>query len=427
MFHYARCDTHFLLYVFDNMRNELLDSSNPSLPDGDLIRQVLEGSKRETLQLYEVPEYDGKLGMGPSGWYNQVYRTPTLFTKEQFAVFRALHSWRDYTAREEDESPTTLLPKAALFSIAQQLPTDSQALRTCCRTENDLFNEHAEDLLEVTKRAKDSSESEPDMAKFLESHPETIRRAEVAAAWKERQEAAAKLEPAVLAEPTAKKTLSNSIRSTLSRFWGGSLAQPNRKYSTQTGVDDEVRLSIPLPKLNADVFETSETNGHSNHMPNPAVVGALVEHEYVKNRSQNGKRLDSDVFVVRDSLGAKKRKATESEKGKNGISEQQDDVREANLQAYKENQSIDRAQAKEDRKALKAQKKLEDAQQAANGLEQNGETFQPFDYANATSVLHSKNESPSNGVNPYSKSLNAPKGLGRANPEIAGKSFTFKK
>ena len=426
MFHYARCDTHFLLYVFDNMRNELLDSSNPSAPDGDLIQQVLEGSKRETLQVYEIPEYDGRLGTGPGGWYNQVFRTPNIFTKEQFAVFRALHSWRDHIAREEDESPTTLLSKAALFSISHLLPTDVEALRSCCRVDNDVFNRHSEELLKIIKNTKVSSQDEPDMAQLLEIHPETIRRAEAAAAWKETQETAATLQPAAPVESPPKENLGASIRSTLSRFWGGSLAQPNKKYSTHAGGNDELRLSIPLPKLNADVFETSETNGHSNSTPPSAVVGALAEHEYVKNRLQDRERLDSDVFLIRDSLRTKKRKREESERGE-GTSKQQDSIREANQNAFENNQGIDRAEVIQERKALKARKKLEDAQQVASGVQQNGQEFQPFDYANAASVLHSKNETPGNGINPYTKSLNAPKGMRRANPELAGKSFTFKK
>ena len=427
MFHYARCDTHFLLYVFDHMRNELLDSSSPSSPDGDLIQQVLERSKKETLQVYEVPKYDGKLGTGPGGWYTQVCKTPSLFTKEQFAVFRALHSWRDHVAREEDESPVTLLSKAALFSIARQLPTDVEAIRSCCRIDKDIFDKHAEDLLEIIKGARNPSQIEPDLAQFLESHPETIRRSEAAAAWKQRQEATANLEPAASADPPPKETFTDSIRSTLSRFWGGSLAQLSRKYSTQTVGDDEVRLSIPLPKLNADIFETAETNGHSSSTPAPAAVGALVEHEYVKNRMQDRKRLDSDVFVIRDSLGTKKRKAMKAERGEEGVSGQQDNIREANQTAFEDNKSIDRVQTKAGRKALKAQERLENAQQAANGLQQSGEEAQSFDYANAASVLYSKNEHSSNGINPYAKSLNAPKGMRRANPELAGKSFTFKK
>ena len=428
MFNYARCDTHFLLYVFDNMRNELIDSSNPSTTEGDLIEQVLERSKKETLQIYEIPSYDAELGMGSGGWYNTVFRTPNLFTKEQFAVFRAAHQWRDRIAREEDEGVTTILSKADLFNIAHHLPIDTAALFSCCRANSDAFKRRAEDLLEIIKNVKASSQDAPEMAAFLESHPETVRRDAATAEWKERQEASPK--PVTSAPADApKETFSDSVRSTLSRFWGGNTGQPSRKYSTQTGsshVEDEIRLSIPLPKLNANVFETPETNGYNNITPVAVNPGALVEHEYIKPR----KSADSDVFVIRDLASSKKRKATDVEGGERPP-EKIDNVTEANQKAFDDNQSIERARLKAERKAIKAQKKLENGQRPMDGLQQDELDIQPFDYTTAASVLHSKNEPPNvqrpGAANPYSRSLNAPHGMRRTRTETSGKSFTFKR
>ncbi|CRK15972.1 hypothetical protein BN1723_010880, partial [Verticillium longisporum] len=45
MFYYARSDTHYLLYIFDRIRNELLDASDRSKPETDIIQQVLQKSK----------------------------------------------------------------------------------------------------------------------------------------------------------------------------------------------------------------------------------------------------------------------------------------------------------------------------------------------------------------------------------------------
>ncbi|EOD51783.1 putative exosome complex exonuclease protein [Neofusicoccum parvum UCRNP2] len=60
LFDYARSDTHFLLYIYDNMRNELVDKSDFSNPEEDRIRRVLEKSKETSLQTYETPIYDTK-------------------------------------------------------------------------------------------------------------------------------------------------------------------------------------------------------------------------------------------------------------------------------------------------------------------------------------------------------------------------------
>lgn len=37
MFFYARSDTHFLLYIYDMIRNELVEKSDRSTPETDLI------------------------------------------------------------------------------------------------------------------------------------------------------------------------------------------------------------------------------------------------------------------------------------------------------------------------------------------------------------------------------------------------------
>ena len=128
MFGYARSDTHFLLYIYDNMRNELLDRSTGSPEVGDLIKIVMDRSKEEALQRYERPFYDIQRGSGPMGWYNMLCRTPGLFTREQFAVFRAVHQWRDQVAREEDESVHVIMPKHVLYNLAKELPGDMPSL-----------------------------------------------------------------------------------------------------------------------------------------------------------------------------------------------------------------------------------------------------------------------------------------------------------
>ena len=56
-------------------------------------------SKEEALQRYERPVYNALTGEGPGGWYDQLSRNSALFCKEQFAVFRAVHQWRDAAER----------------------------------------------------------------------------------------------------------------------------------------------------------------------------------------------------------------------------------------------------------------------------------------------------------------------------------------
>jgi len=64
MLKYARSDTHFLLYIYDNLRNALLDRSGGK---PDLIRMVLSRSEETTLRTYEREVYDFDTGLGPWG------------------------------------------------------------------------------------------------------------------------------------------------------------------------------------------------------------------------------------------------------------------------------------------------------------------------------------------------------------------------
>lgn len=52
MIKYAREDTHYLLYVYDRLRNELIRRSNSQ---SNLINVVLKNSKEISLKMYKKP------------------------------------------------------------------------------------------------------------------------------------------------------------------------------------------------------------------------------------------------------------------------------------------------------------------------------------------------------------------------------------
>jgi len=128
MFFYARADTHFLLYIYDNMRNELIDRTNAEIAEENRIEQVLQKSKETSLLRYERVPYNAESGRGPGGWYPLLVKTPALLNNEQFAVFRAVHGWRDRVARTDDDSPAFVMPQHVVLSIAKLVPMDMIAL-----------------------------------------------------------------------------------------------------------------------------------------------------------------------------------------------------------------------------------------------------------------------------------------------------------
>ena len=127
MLKYARSDTHFLLYIYDNLRNALLDRSQTgsepqsglqasasSLLERGLLGQALARSAETSLRVYTKEPYDALGGSGQNGWdklankWNKVALTsggPGVGVGAmQREVYRCVHGWRDKVAREEDES-----------------------------------------------------------------------------------------------------------------------------------------------------------------------------------------------------------------------------------------------------------------------------------------------------------------------------------
>lgn len=126
MLAYARSDTHFLLFIYDNLRNALIDrasSRNSEIPhaqegvissDPDsrysLLREVLLRSEETSLRLHQTEKYDEEDGTGPGGWdtvarkWNKATFTKNADTSISKNVYLRIHDWRDRVAREEDES-----------------------------------------------------------------------------------------------------------------------------------------------------------------------------------------------------------------------------------------------------------------------------------------------------------------------------------
>ncbi|TPX45331.1 hypothetical protein SeMB42_g04051 [Synchytrium endobioticum] len=156
MLKYARMDTHYLLYIWDRMRNELLTRSPTGAPR-QLMNATLRRSEATALQVFEKPYYDAESGDGPHGWHKAMTRSNNMIqfrSPEQIAVFKALHGWRDHIARVEDESTRYVMPTHVLFTIAERMPEDVTGLLGCCLSVHGLVRTHAKKLVELIEHAR---------------------------------------------------------------------------------------------------------------------------------------------------------------------------------------------------------------------------------------------------------------------------------
>ncbi|KAK4613131.1 Exosome complex exonuclease rrp6 [Fulvia fulva] len=426
LFDYARSDTHFLLYIFDNMRNELVQRSDFSKPDheGDKLWDVLQKSTEVALQRYEHPIYDAELGQGAGGWYKMLSRTPALFSKEQFSVFRAVHKWRDEVAREQDDSTHYVMPNHQVLSIAKAMPPNRLALLGVAQPTTQTVKLRADELVSVIAKAKEAGKEGPAMMDILNKiEPQAPRKsAPVQAAPAEATPE--KTGPTASASGTAsmadyKPSTSLPLRSSTSTFWGSAFdnsAHQKREMSSTSNVS----LAVPLPPLTAEIFanpnEVEAEPPTPEPIPAPAVEVPADDDTFIlKERNRKRKRtIDKFANVEDDGMAA-----NTDEVSLTPVSGRDQEQRE-----------------KAERKAARKAAKKAEKEAKRNGEEDSEiEDDTPFDYAAAPSILNPPREPRKSAKerkkeekqkNPYATSLDAPKGMPRNQKEGPGRSMTFR-
>mmetsp|Transcript_13437 Transcript_13437/g.16923 ORF Transcript_13437/g.16923 Transcript_13437/m.16923 type:complete len:801 (-) Transcript_13437:80-2482(-) len=140
MLEYARSDTHYLLYIYDRMHNELLQKGQ------NILLASLNNSRAICKAAYHKELFQQSL--------ESVQRKCPAFNATQTSVLKALFDWRDFFAREEDESVRYILPNHMMIRIAELLPQDPIELFSCCNPQPPPFiKANATDLIKVIKDA----------------------------------------------------------------------------------------------------------------------------------------------------------------------------------------------------------------------------------------------------------------------------------
>ncbi|KAJ9297797.1 hypothetical protein DTO271G3_4018 [Paecilomyces variotii] len=411
MFDYARSDTHYLLYVYDHLRNELVQNSTP---ENQLVDYVLEQSKNEALQRYERPVYDAAMGQGPGGWYDYLVRSPAMLSKEQFAVFKAVHQWRDEVARAEDEGVQCVFPKHVLFRVAQAMPLDLGTLFRTISPVTPLVKDRASELLEVIKAAKIAGATGPELRDVMK--PRTTTSTSQTPAPKD----ATSLEQGLLTPLESKGlALPTASRSEVSQLWGAALEyQPPLtppEYSV-TASAEALRLSLPIPTMPMTVSEAKEKLGTSNAQPIPQAKPQAPA------AAADSKEKENEIFIVKEKGGPRKRKAVTAETTESGLSSEIDGSDTGSSPGATEQQTK-KKRTKESKNKSAAEESRRQNQDAT-----------PFDYSAAESVLHanpsqpdSRHHTKSRRFDPYAKALEGPRGARKTKQETAGKTFTFRK
>jgi exosome complex exonuclease RRP6 len=417
MFYYARADTHYLLYIYDNMRNELLDKTNSEIPDENRIESVIDKSKKTSLLRYERQIYNAGTGKGPGGWYGLLVKTPALFSNEQLAVFRAVHEWRDKIARVDDDSTAFVMPNHVIFSIAKLMPTDMVALLRTAHPISHSVKSRSGELLELIKSAKSAGKQGPSMMEVLRPRSD---------------DAASTLDqPAKGTSSTSMPLVAivdeNHLISEQSSFWGNAFGSSIWDGPTLTKPGNDLTLAVPLPQLSSEVYVT--TGGLTDVSQESSESPAQDTHTVTPPP-----KTSDDTFVLKRGAGQKSTALSEAEEEVDspaadyeGLDSGEKATISAEVRAADE-ERMKTKQAKRDRRAA-----AKAAKAAARAAQNAADEEEPFDYSKAESVLHGKRKGgeqegrkAKKPFDPYTKSGDAPKGMRRVQTERAGKSHTFK-
>jgi len=477
MFYYAQCDTHFLLYIYDEMRNELLDASDRDDPDKNFIEAVLQASKEVSLKRYEVPWYDLDKGIGARGWLGTLLRTSAMYNGEQFAVFKAVHKWRDDLARLKDESTLFIMSQQVHADIAQIMPTDKKALWSLLGNHNAKhLKSHVDELFDIIQAARASGINGPSLNEFLcKDSPSN--------GWHGSDGRHGKS-----AEQDTSIPDISELRSQRSQLWGDMPMssiwdKPNK--ATEVDKTEKIFYAYPRPMHNEagdavipmPAEKTAKLQATDRHdAPEP---DAVIDQEFTLKAGRKRKFDGNDEEVAgRKSNPRQKRKldakpASDDESNSQLGFEMDVDNEAISSPSSNEPQSTDvtgfaaandgseskivdqssegesvgekakpsgkkerrKAKMQEMKAARKAKKlaKRREHNEAASKAAQDDEDEKPFDYGGAESVLHAKANGKENvkskkTFNPYNKkSGDAPKGERRLGLVKAGKTATFKK
>lgn len=130
---YAQQDTHYLLYIYDLLRNELLAKANGKT---NLLLNVYKASTDICSKRYV------KVTIKPDSHIEMYRKSKRIFDNRQFYALKELYKWRDSIARTEDESYAYVLPNHMMLQIAENLPREMQGILACCNPIPPLVRQH---------------------------------------------------------------------------------------------------------------------------------------------------------------------------------------------------------------------------------------------------------------------------------------------
>jgi len=143
---YAREDTHYLLYIYDKMKAELITQGNEH---NNLLYNVIQRSTELCKKRYEKWTYREEQHL-------ELYRkNKKRFNNRQLETLKGMYAWRNKIARLEDESIGYVLPNHMMLQISSVLPRERAGILACCNPIPPLVRQSLPELHEIIQTARE--------------------------------------------------------------------------------------------------------------------------------------------------------------------------------------------------------------------------------------------------------------------------------
>ena len=146
---YARSDTHFLLNIFDKLRNMLIDAKKMS--------HVLNESRNVAVRRFENNTFR-PVKLASSVYSVQEKSDPWVPLSRNYNIplyleplVKELYYWRDTIARNEDESPRYIMSNQFLANLAMTRPIDASGILAINGQMTSFISKNAHSLAQVIK------------------------------------------------------------------------------------------------------------------------------------------------------------------------------------------------------------------------------------------------------------------------------------
>ncbi|CAG2116164.1 unnamed protein product [Medioppia subpectinata] len=143
---YAREDTHYLIFIYTQMKNQLIAAGNN---EKNLLKAVFERSKNVCLKKYEKPLHNSE------SYRSLLKKCKVNFNSRQMFALKELYDWRDRMARNEDESTGYVLPNHMLLHMAEVLPREQQGILASCNPVPPLVKQQLNEIHLIILKARD--------------------------------------------------------------------------------------------------------------------------------------------------------------------------------------------------------------------------------------------------------------------------------